>query len=374
MKKISFLSLHLGYGGIEKAICSLANSLCDEYEVEILATYKTVEQPAFFLDDRIKVRYLTDVKPNGREWKDALKHFKVFSLVRESFKSVNVLRLRSQTMAKAVRESDSDVIISSRYLFNDILAKNAREGVFKVGWEHNHYSISQKHEKHVRESIKNLDAFVCCSKDITEHYKPYTSNCLFIPNSIDYYPDQPNELDTLNLISVGRFSKEKGYTDMIDVFDIIHQEYSGLKLDLIGDGDEMDEVRRFVHNVYELDDYVTLHGFQNKDYINEQLSKASLYLMTSHTEAFPIVLIEAMAFGLPCIAFDSAQGAREIIQDGYNGYLIKKRNFEDYAFKVLEVMQNEELRKELGKNARKTSLQYSEENEKKAWISLLEGR
>ena len=81
MKKISFLSLHLGYGGIEKAICSLANSLCDEYEVEILATYKTVEQPAFFLDDRIKVRYLTDVKPNGREWKDALKHFKVFSLV-----------------------------------------------------------------------------------------------------------------------------------------------------------------------------------------------------------------------------------------------------------------------------------------------------
>ncbi|MBR3352294.1 MAG: hypothetical protein IKG35_09300, partial [Erysipelotrichaceae bacterium] len=94
-----------------------------------MVTYKTVEKPAFYLDERVKVRYLTNVTPNGREWKDALKHFKVFSLVKESFKSVNVLRLRCQTMAKAVRESDSDVIISSRYLFNDILAKNAREGV-----------------------------------------------------------------------------------------------------------------------------------------------------------------------------------------------------------------------------------------------------
>ena len=62
-----------------------------------------------------------------------------------------------------------------------------------------------------------------------------------------------------------------------------------------------------------------------------------------------------------------------MFQHAHNGYLIKNRNFEDYAFKVVEVMQNEELRKELGNNARKTSLQYSEENEKKAWISLLEG-
>ena len=373
MKKISFLALHLSVGGIEKAICSLANSLCTDYEVEILATYKMTDKPAFFLDERVKYRYLTDVKPNGREWKDSLKHFKLITLIKESFKSIRILKLRSETMAKAVRESDSDIIISSRYLFNRILAENARESVYKIGWEHNHYSISEKHEKNVIDSIRSLDAFVCCSKDIRDHYENYTRNCLYIPNSIDYYPEERNKLDSLNLISVGRFSKEKGYVDLIRVFNEIVKKQPQLRLHLIGDGEEMPAVKDCIET-NGLSDSVTLHGFQNKDYINQQFSNASLYLMTSLTEAFPIVLLEAMAFGLPCIAFDSAQGANEIIQDGYNGYLVKNRDVNEYAEKVLEVMHNDDLRNELGKNARETSLQFSEERVKQMWIDLLEGR
>ena len=49
--------------------------------------------------------------------------------------------------------------------------------------------------------------------------------------------------------------------------------------------------------------------------------------MTSHTESFGIVLLQAMSHGVPCIAFDSAEGARELINSGMNGYLIKRRNF-----------------------------------------------
>jgi N-acetylglucosaminyldiphosphoundecaprenol N-acetyl-beta-D-mannosaminyltransferase len=58
MKKISILSLHLGYGGIEKSIVSLANVLCEKYDVEIATVYKIYEKPVFDLDKRVKVHYL----------------------------------------------------------------------------------------------------------------------------------------------------------------------------------------------------------------------------------------------------------------------------------------------------------------------------
>ena len=65
MKKVSILSLHLGYGGIEKSIVALANVLCEKYDVEIACCYKLYDKPAFLLDNRIKVKYLLgDMIPN----------------------------------------------------------------------------------------------------------------------------------------------------------------------------------------------------------------------------------------------------------------------------------------------------------------------
>ena len=73
MKKVSILSLHLGYGGIEKSVAALANMLCEKYEVEIACTYKLFEKSVFPVDERVKIKYLTDVKPNKESLKKAIK-------------------------------------------------------------------------------------------------------------------------------------------------------------------------------------------------------------------------------------------------------------------------------------------------------------
>jgi len=121
-----------------------------------------------------------------------------------------------------------------------------------------------------------------------------------------------------------------------------------------------------------LEDSVILHGFQGKDYIDNVLHDSSIYLMTSYTESFGIVLIEAMSHGVPCVAFDSAEGAREIINSGENGYLIKNRNFNAMVMKISSLIDKKEERKRLGKLARESVDKYSSDKVVKEWFTLIE--
>ena len=94
--------------------------------------------------------------------------------------------------------------------------------------------------------------------------------------------------------------------------------------------------------------------------------------MTSYTESFGIVLIEAMSHGVPCIAFDSAEGAREIINSGENGYLIKNRNFDAMIMKINDLISNEKERIKIGKQARESVKKYTSDIVGEEWITLIE--
>ena len=96
--------------------------------------------------------------------------------------------------------------------------------------------------------------------------------------------------------------------------------------------------------------------------------------MTSYTESFGLVLVEAMAYGIPCLAYTSAEGANDLITNDYNGYLIENRDKDEMIEKIEYIMNNDNKRKELGKNARSYSLNYTGDIVKKQWIDLLKGK
>ena len=173
------------------------------------------------------------------------------------------------------------------------------------------------------------------------------------------------------IISVGRLSEEKGYLDLIDVFSLVHQVYPDWKLDIIGDGNQKENIQKKIEE-YGLKDFIILHGFQNKEYINQLLQKSSIYVMCSYTESFGIVLLEAFSFGIPCVAFDSARGATEIISNNWDGYLIKDRNKEIMAKKVCELISNPNRRIIMGANGIKKANQYSMDEIRKYWIQIIE--
>ena len=100
MKKIAILGLHLGYGGVEQAIINQANSLCDKYQVELAITYKMNETIPYLLNPHVKVKYLTNCKPNREEFKEYLKHYKYFKTMKEGLKSLKILYLKHKTMSQ----------------------------------------------------------------------------------------------------------------------------------------------------------------------------------------------------------------------------------------------------------------------------------
>lgn len=93
--------------------------------------------------------------------------------------------------------------------------------------------------------------------------------------------------------------------------------------------------------------------------------------MTSFSEAFGLVLVEAENYGLPLVAFSSAQGANEIIQNNINGFLIENREKSKMAEALIKLIENKELRQEMGCKGKEMSKLYCRENVSKKWTDFI---
>ncbi len=378
-KKIAILSLHLGYGGVEKAITSLANSLArtDKYEIEIVSIYRLYEKPVFDINENVKVTYLLSSKlsPNRKEWKEALHNLRLITLGKESLKSLKILYERRKKMIDYIKNSKADVIISTRVFLNELLSEYGSDNTIKIGWEHNHYHDDMKYATDVIRSVKNLDYFVLVSKGLQKFYHKkmlhHKCKCIYIPNAIENVPKTKSPLTSEHLISVGRLSPEKGYLDLLKIYKDLKEKKCTWHLDIVGDGSERKKLEKFIKE-NNLENNVTLHGFKNSKEIEKLMQKSSIYIMTSYTESFGIVLLEAMSNGLPCIAFDSAEGAKEVITSGRDGYLIKHRNFKAMEKKIIDLTKDINIRKELGKNGRRKVKGYMSDNICEKWEKLIE--
>lgn len=372
MKKLSILALHLSYGGVEKAISDLANALSDSFEVEIISTYKILEKPAYDLDKNVKVKYLiTNLKPNREEFKNYLKKFKLIKATKECFKALKILYLKKRLMKNAIKESDADIIISSRIYLNKLLSRYGKKNVLKIGWEHNHHHGNTSYYTQLVKSCKHLDKVIFVSRALCDDYKKsLKEKCVYIPNMVSFKNNAISKLDNNEITTVCRLSEEKGLFDLIDIFKYITEQNDKLKLNIVGDGVLKNAL---VEYTYELgiEKKVIFHGFRDSNYISKVLEKSDLYLMTSYTESFGIALLEAFCHGVPAIAFDSAEGARELIFNGKNGYLIKNRNIKEYEKKVIELINDKEKLDNFSRESVKISQNYTPDNVKEMWKKVL---
>ena len=166
------------------------------------------------------------------------------------------------------------------------------------------------------------------------------------------------------LLHVGRFSEQKNHEELIESFGKCLQINSKLKLYLVGIGEKKDLIEKKVRNM-KLENHVIFVGALSSCY--EIMNKADIFLLPSKWEGMPMTLIEAMATGLPCVAYPIG-GIPDIIEDNITGLLPK--NVEELSECILKLSNNEKLRKKIGRNAQKFSVLFSSENMCNRYLKL----
>lgn len=216
--------------------------------------------------------------------------------------------------------------------------------------------------------VGKFDKFVVLTNE-DKGYWGQLPNIEVIPNAAMHIGNKYSDSTAHRIIAVGRLDYQKGFDRLIEAWALIqkHKKYKDWNLDIFGQGEWHDMLQQMIER----------HGLQDNTHINRptrdigtEYAKSSLLVMSSNYEGFPMVMIEAMACGLPVVSFDFKCGPKDIIKDSINGLLVPNGNIDALAQAMIKIMDNDTYRKELSLNARQVVSTYSEDTVMAKWISL----
>lgn len=374
-KKVYITSLHLQHGGVEMAITLLANALVKRgYEVEILCTYN-LGTPVYKLDARVNVLYLTNVHPNQEEFYNAIKNKRIIEIVRQGIYAIKVLWLKKNTMCKMFKKIKEGSIVSTRNEHSVLLSKHGNTGVKKIAQLHHDHKFDKKLVHDFKYNYKNIDYFALLTENLREEVcammqQNLNTKCITIPNFLEMKPvTKPIEKEN-QVIAVGRLHEVKGFSRMIRMWKKVSERHDTI-LKIVGEGQERNLLQEVIKKE-QLDGKVVLVGELKHDEVMTEMAKSRAYLMTSFSEGFPFVLIEAMQMGLPVVAYDVRVGPRAIVDDQVNGFLVEDNCEELFVEKIDTLLSDEILRKNMEKSAFEKAKTYSEEIVMGKWIEVIE--
>ena len=216
--------------------------------------------------------------------------------------------------------------------------------------------------------MRKVDAVVCLTQGDKANYHA-ARRVVVIPNFTTMQCAEAAPLTLKRCIAVGRLCKEKDFGRLIRLWGIIRQERPGWTLDIYGDGEERDSLQRQV-TALGLTGSVTLHG--NTSDVKAEYIKSSMLLMTSRTEGMPMTIIESMTCGVPVVAFDCPYGPSDLIRDGENGYLIPYDDDKMFVSRVVSLMDDEKMRRDMGQMGRTKTKEYAPASVMSQWLKLFQ--
>ncbi len=217
--------------------------------------------------------------------------------------------------------------------------------------------------------IKQFDYLVALTKKDASQWRKHLTNVIVISNPVTRYPDilTKNKKTKFRIIAVGRLNHQKGFDKLIDAFSLISEKYPLWHIDIFGQG-ELYEVLCSQIEKYSLKDRIIIR--QPTPNIYEEYLNSDFYVLSSNFEGFGLVIIEAMACGLPVVSFDCPYGPDEIITNNKDGILVPKQNIVLLAHSMERLIENENERNIMATEARLTAKKYIIENIMQQWERL----
>ena len=216
--------------------------------------------------------------------------------------------------------------------------------------------------------VSRFDKFVVLTNE-DRGYWGNLRNIEVIPNAAMLVSNGYSDVQNKRVIAVGRLDYQKGFDRLLQAWKIVCQndKYADWHLDIFGQGEWKGMLQQMIDEA-EMNNRVCI----NRPTVNigEEYTKSDMLVMSSNYEGFPMVMIEAMACGLPVVSFDYKCGPKDIISHGENGLLVSNGDIEGLAAAMMKLMEDKAYRKRLSDNAKKIVSTYSEETVMNRWIGL----
>lgn len=345
--------------GIERAIANLSNLFADKGHRVSLIILDETDKSFYPLRKEIFIKSypldfgITD-KGNVLSRKSAF--------IKDIFK-----------LKKILKELEPEIIISTEYVFSiaSTLAGAGKKAKL-FSWEHHHFNWLQKNKFWnflFRKTYPRLDTVICLNEKEKHLFEAPGCTAIVIPNFIPQFPQQKATLNKNRLLTIGWLIKRKG-VDMIPyIAELVFKKHPDWNWQIIGSGGEYQLLKERITEK-NLEKQIQILSPVNFN-IEELYRDASMYVMTSRFECFPMVLLEAMSCGIPCISFDCPTGPSDIIRHEEDGLLIEKENIYAMADAICRLIEIEQLRIKMGENAFENVKRFSSQNVYDLWKSIL---
>jgi len=339
MKKILFIIYGLkNKGGSERVATELANMLVESHEIDIIC--KKSDEIAYEIDRRVNIIYVD--------------------------KSGLALILDYKKQAEK-KQYDYVVIHSMTRLTVSLILVGLRHPNL-ISLEH----ISSESNGFILKLLKRVlysrlkDIAVLTNKD-KKFYDKFHNSVRVIRNPSPFKEHKLYKKTNNKIIAIGSLIKRKGFDRLIEAWREIEPYSKDFVLEIYGKGEEKENLKKLISQY----DLKKVHLMGQTEEVYEIYKSASMFIMTSHFEGLPMVLIEAQSLGLPIISYDCPYGHSEIIIDNINGYLVENSNQIDLVKKVIFLINNPSERDSLSNNALLSSKRFSVEKISKDWKKLL---
>ncbi|MBE8712353.1 glycosyltransferase family 4 protein [Sphingobacterium hungaricum] len=358
-------------GGMERVLANKANYLSRiGNDITIITTDQRNKTPYFEMDSRIK-HYDLNINYCENENKSLVEklasypfkqhsHFVRLSAFLKTHKADIVISMFDHEASFLYKIKDGSKKVLEIHFSRFKRIQYGRRGVWKL--------IDSLRSRRDVLLARKYDSFVVLTHEDKKYWNDL-DNMVVIPNANSFEPQSQSSLINKRVIAVGRYDYQKGFDNLIKIWKVVNQYYPDWSLDIFGDGPLKKSYKRLINDL-ELNASVSLCP-PVKD-IEREYIKRSILVMTSRYEGFGMALTEAQSCGLPLIAFACKCGPRDIIKDGVNGFLVEEYDNDIMSEKLMKLMGDENLRIEMGSNAKLMSDNFSLEKIMAIWLELFD--
>lgn len=362
-------------GGTERVVSVKANYFAEHlgYDVTIIVTEGNKGNSFFTLSDKVKVVNF------GLGFEDLwnkpfLKKIYLYLVKQRKYK---------QLLTRELLRIQPDITITTlRREINFI--HEMKDGSRKIGELHlsraNYRGVEEREasiikslfskwwKKNVISNLQRLDKFVVLNENAVLEW-PELDNVTMIPDPLPLKMKEKSTLQSKRIVTIGRYSYEKGYDFLLRIWALVEKKYPDWQLNVYGMGDPTP----YVKLMDELSvDPRRCHLNSSLVDVESEYQRSSILVQPSRTEGFGLVLVEAMACGLPVVAFDCENGPRSLIENGEDGFLIPPYDVESFAERLMQLMDDEKLRTKMGEKGLLKSQQYHISKIASQWEQLFD--